>query len=244
VVGPVEGPVVRPGWAGEDGAMRIAVAGAHGQVALLLNRVLADAGHEVVGLVRNPDHLDDVARSGAGGVVCDLETTHTDDVRTVVDGVDAVVFAAGAGPGSGPERKHTVDRGAAVLLAEAARRASVHRYVLLSSMGVESVRGTQPADDEDVFTTYLRAKLAAEDAVRATDLAWTVLRPGSLTDDPGTGLVRLAPQVPPGRVTRADVAAVLAALVTEPRTAGQVLELVQGDQPVDLAVAAHTHGAG
>jgi nucleoside-diphosphate-sugar epimerase len=218
--------------------MRIVVAGAHGQVALLLNRMLADAGHEVVGLVRNPDHLDDVAASGAGGVVCDLETTHTDDVMTVIDGCDAAVFAAGAGPGSGAERKHTVDRGAAVLLAEAARRAHVHRYVLLSSMGVEDVRGTHPEDDEDVFTTYLRAKLAAEDAVRATELDWTVLRPGGLTDEPGTGRVHLAPSVDRGQVPRADVAAVVAALVDEPRSAGLVLELVGGDQPVANAVAA------
>jgi len=222
--------------------MRIVVAGAHGRVALLLNRLLADVGHEVVGLVRNPDHLDDVEHSGAGAVVCDLETTHTDDVVGVIDGTDAVVFAAGAGPGSGVERKHTVDRGAAVLLAEAARRARVHRYLLLSSMGVERVRGSQPAQDEDVFTAYLRAKLAAEDVVRASELAWTVLRPGSLTDEPGTGRVQLAPTVDKGPVTRADVAAVLASLVDEPRTAGLVLELVQGDEPVEAAVAAAARG--
>ena len=224
--------------------MRIAVAGAHGQIALLLNRVLADAGHEVVGLVRNPDHLDDVEASGAGAVVCDLETSHTDDVMAVIDGCDAVVFAAGAGPGSGAARKKTVDHDAAVLLAEAARRAHAHRYVLISSAGVESVRGRADADDEDVFTTYLRAKLAAEDAVRATELEWTVVRPGHLTDDAPTGRVRLEPGAEDGSVPRADVAAVVAALVTEPRTAGQVVGLVSGDVSVQDAVEALTRSSG
>ena len=222
----------------KDRVMRIAVAGAHGQIALLLNRILADAGHEVVGLVRNPDHLADVEASGAGAVVCDLETTHTDDVLAVIDGCDAVVFAAGAGPGSGAERKSTVDHGAAVLLAEAARRAHAHRYVLISSAGVESVRGRAAEHDEEVFTTYLRAKLAAEDAVRATELEWTVLRPGHLTDDPPTGRVRLEPGAEDGSVPRADVAAVVAALLEEPRSAGHVVGLVSGDDPVEAAVSA------
>ena len=197
----------------------------------------------MVGLVRSPDHLADVEASGAGGVVCDLETTHTDDVVAVIDGCDAVVFAAGAGPSSGAERKHTVDHGAAVLLAEAARRAHAHRYVLISSAGVESVRGQAAQDDEEVFTTYLRAKLAAEDAVRATDLEWTVLRPGHLTDDPPTGRVRLEPGAEDGSVPRADVAAVVAALLAEPRTAGKVVGLVSGDDPVGRCVDALTRSS-
>jgi nucleoside-diphosphate-sugar epimerase len=223
--------------------MKIAVAGAHGQIALLLNRLLADAGHEVVGLVRNPDHLEDVARSGAAGAVLDLETAAADEVAAALGGCQAVVFAAGAGPGSGAARKDTVDRGAAVLLADAAQRAGADRYVLISSAGVESVRGTEPSPDEEVFTTYLRAKLGAEDAVRAPDLAWTVLRPGHLTDAPGTGRVRLEPGAEDGSVPRADVAAVVAAVLAEPRSAGQVVGLVSGDTPVAEAVAALTRSA-
>ncbi len=223
-----------------DARMRIAVAGAHGQIALLLSRLLADAGHTVVGLVRNPDHLDDVERSGATGVVCDLEHATTDDVVAAIDGCEAVVFAAGAGPGSDRGRKDTVDRAAAVLLADSAALANARRYVLVSSMGVERVRGSEPASDEDAFTTYLRAKLAAEDAIRSSDLDWTVLRPGHLTDDPGSGAVRLEPTVGNGSVPRADVAAVIGALVVEPRTGGQVLELVSGTETIDAAVAACT----
>jgi uncharacterized protein YbjT (DUF2867 family) len=207
---------------------------------MLLTRRLTDKDHHVVGLVRNPDHLDDVAAAaaGAGAVLCDLETASLDDVAAVVDGCDAVVFAAGAGPGSGIARKDTVDRAAAVLLAQAALRAGAYRYLLLSSMGVDTVRGgAVPEGVDEVFIAYLQAKLAAEDAVRASDLAWTVLRPGRLTDEPGTGRVQLAEHVDPGQVSRDDVAAVLAALLEEPRTAGNVLELIEGHTSVHAAVA-------
>lgn len=146
-------------------------------------------------------------------------------------------FAAGAGPGSGAARKDTVDRAAAALLADAAERAGVGRYLLVSSMGVNSVRdGAAPAGTDDVFLAYLRAKLAAEDDLRGRALDWTVLRPGGLTDDPGTGHVTLAPHVERGKVSREDVAAVLAALLDEPATARAVLELVGGPTPVDEAV--------
>lgn len=217
--------------------MRIAVAGAHGQIARRLTRLLALRGDDVVGLVRNPDHVADVAADGAQPVVLDLESAGVDDVAAAVRGCDAVVFAAGAGPGSGVARKDTVDRAAAVLLVEGARAADVHRYLLVSSMGVESVRdGGQPAGVDEVFLAYLRAKLAAEDAVRASGLDWTVLRPGRLTDDAGTGAVHLAEHVDRGDVTRDDVAAVLVGLLDEPGSAGLVLELTGGRVPVDAAV--------
>lgn len=154
-------------------------------------------------------------------------------------GSDAVVFAAGAGPSSGTARKDTVDRAAAVLLADAAERAGVRRYLLISSMGTESVRaGATPEGVDDVFIAYLRAKLAAEEALPGRDLDWTVLRPGRLTDSEGTGTVRLAGRVERGDVPRDDVAAVLVALLQAPSTTGRVLELVGGDDPVDRAVAA------
>ena len=141
----------------------------------------------------------------------------------VVRGADAVVFAAGAGPGSGAARKDTVDRGAAVLLAEAAGAAGVGRYLLVSSTGVDDP--PRPGTDE-VWAAYLAAKKAAEDAIRASALAWTILRPGALTDEPGTGRVLLAPPpVERAEVTRDDTAAVLVALLDTPATAGQILEL-------------------
>jgi nucleoside-diphosphate-sugar epimerase len=217
--------------------MRVAVAGAHGQVARRLVRLLAARGDDVVGLVRNPDHVQDVTGDGARGVECDLETATVEELSWAVADCDAVVFAAGAGPGSGAERKQTMDRGGAVLLADAAQRAGIRRYLLVSSMGVEDVRdGATPDGVDEVFVAYLRAKLAAEEDLRARDLDWTVLRPGGLTDDPGRGTVRLERHVDRGQVPRDDVAAVVVALLHEPGTAGTVLELVSGDEPVADAV--------
>jgi uncharacterized protein YbjT (DUF2867 family) len=214
--------------------MRIVIAGGHGKIALLLGRVLTGAGHGVVGLVRNPDHTGDVEATGAVAVVADLEQLSAPELAALLAGADAVVFAAGAGAGSGAARKDTVDRGGAVLLADAAELAGVRRYVLVSSMGAGS---EPPAGTDEVFAAYLRAKTAAEDDLRRRDLDWTILRPGGLTDDAGTGRVRLEPHVERGQVPRDDVAAVLAALLAEPAAAGLVLELVSGDVPVGEAVA-------
>jgi uncharacterized protein YbjT (DUF2867 family) len=220
--------------------MRVVIAGGHGQIALLLGQQLAERGDHPVGLIRNPAQAGDLEARGVGPVVLDLERATAPEVAVALDGADAVVFAAGAGPDSGAARKETVDRAAAVLLADAAERAGVPRYLLVSSMGVDLVRdGATPDGVDDVFVAYLRAKLAAEDDLRARDgLQLTVLRPGRLTNDPATGRVRLAPQVDRGDITRADVAGVLAGLLDTPRTTGKVLELVGGDTPVAEAVAA------
>src|SRR3954471_15634524 len=164
--------------------MRIVVAGAHGQIARRLGRLLSARGDTVTGIIRNPAHESDVVGDGVDPVVLDLETAHLDEVCALVAGADAVVFAAGAGPGSGIPRKDTVDRGAAVLLADAAERGAVGRYLLVSSMGVESVAdGATPEGVDEVFVAYLRAKLAAEqDLLARSGLTTTVLRPGALTD--------------------------------------------------------------
>ena len=218
--------------------MRVVIAGAHGKIGLLLGRRLAGRGDEVAGIVRNPDHVADLEAIGVRPAVLDLEAASVDEVAAALDGADAVVFSAGAGPGSGLARKDTVDRAAAVLLADAAERAGVRRYLLVSSVGVEGVRGDTTGPDDEVFHAYLVAKLAAEDDLRARPLDWTILRPGRLTDEPGTGLVRLAPSVPRSAIPRDDVAAVLVALLDRPGTRGRVLEVVGGDTPVEDAAAA------
>lgn len=215
--------------------MRIVIAGGHGKIALRLAALLSARGEEVVGLIRNPEHAGDLRATGATPVVRDLEAATPDEVAADLGGADAVVFAAGAGPGSGAARKDTVDRAAAALVADAAQLAGVRRYLLISSPGVD--RPPPPGTDE-VFAAYLRAKAAAEEDLRARDLEWTVLRPGRLTDEPGTGRVSLAPKVTRGAVSRDDVAAVLVTLLDTPPTAGLTLELVGGDTPVDEAVAA------
>jgi uncharacterized protein YbjT (DUF2867 family) len=214
--------------------MRVVIAGGHGKIALLLERLLAQRGDQAVGLIRNPAHADEVSAAGGVAAVADLEAASVDQVAALLDGADAVVFAAGAGPGSGAARKDTVDRGASVLLADAAGRAGVRRFVQISGMGVD--QPPAPGTDE-VWAAYLLAKAAAEDDLRARDLDWTILRPGGLTDDAGTGQVRLAPPpLPRGQVPRADVAAVILALLDTPATAGQTLDLISGDTPIPAAV--------
>ncbi|QFY08900.1 NAD(P)H-binding protein [Nonomuraea phyllanthi] len=206
--------------------MRIIIAGGHGKIGL---RLAARLKSGAVGIVRNPAHVADVEATGAEAVVCDLERAGADEVTAILQGADAVVFTAGAGPGSGAARKDTVDRAASVLLADAAERAGVRRFIQISSMGA----GKPPAPGRDeVWAAYIRAKTEAEEDLRARDLDWTILRPGRLTDEPGTGLVRLAPEVPPGSVPRDDVAAVVMALLEAPGTARRTLELVSGDTPV------------
>jgi uncharacterized protein YbjT (DUF2867 family) len=170
--------------------------------------------------------------------VLDLESTSVDDLAAVVSGADAVVFAAGAGPGSGAARKHTVDYGAAVLLADAAERAGVRGYLLISSMGVEQARKGTPRGMDPVFAAYLQAKLRAEDEILprpALDVA--IVRPGLLTDDPGTGRVTLGHGIERGEIPREDVAAVLAEILRT-RTFDVVVEVVSGPTPIPEAVAA------
>lgn len=216
--------------------MRVVIAGGHGKIALRLERLLAERGDEPVGLIRNPDHEPDLRAAGAVPLICDLERTGLQEVAVCVEGADAVVFAAGAGPGSGAVRKDTMDRAGAALLAEAAERARVRRYLLVSSMGLDRV--DRPGT-EDVFRAYLRAKAASEADLRGRDLDWTILRPGGLTDAPGTGRVRLGPPpVPRAEVSRQDVAEVLLALLDEPASVELTLELVGGETPIREAVAA------
>ena len=214
--------------------MRVVIAGGHGKIALLLERLLAARGDQAVGLIRNPAQVAEVRKAGAEAVICDLEAASADDVAVLLSGADAVVFAAGAGPGSGVPRKDSVDRAASVLMADAAERAGVRRFVQVSSMGAG--RAPRSGSDE-VWAAYITAKTAAEADLRARDLDWTILRPGGLTNAPATGKIRLAPPpVPRGTVPRADVAAGIAALLDNPGTGNHTLELTSGDSPVVAAV--------
>ncbi|MEU6077839.1 NAD(P)-binding oxidoreductase [Micromonospora sp. NPDC047074] len=219
--------------------MRVVIAGGHGKIAQLTHRELAGRGDTALGLIRNPDHAAALTAAGAHPVVADLEHVGVDELAGHLDDADAVIFAAGAGPGSGAARKDTVDRAAAALLADAAERADVRRYLMISAMGVE---GEPPAGTDEVFTAYLRAKKAAEDDLTGRDLDWTILRPGRLTDDPPTGRITLGRHAPQGAVTRTDVARVLIGLLHEPRTTGLTLELVGGNTTIADAIHAVTPG--
>ncbi|MEU8848965.1 SDR family oxidoreductase [Streptomyces sp. NPDC048564] len=212
--------------------MRIVIAGGHGQIALRLERLLAARRNEVAGIIRKAEQGDDLREAGAEPVVLDLESASVEEVAAQLRGADAAVFAAGAGPGSGTSRKDTVDKGAAILFADAAVQAGVRRFVVVSSMGADPAH-----EGDEIFDVYLRAKGAADEYVRGLDaLDWTILRPGTLTNDAGTGLVRLEAHTGRGRIPRDDVAAVLAELLDTPATAGLTLELISGSAPVPVAV--------
>ncbi|MEU4295026.1 SDR family oxidoreductase [Kribbella sp. NPDC026596] len=214
--------------------MRVVIAGGHGQIAVRLTKLLSGDGHEVVGLVRNPDHEADLAAAGGRAAVLDLEQADVAAVAGVLSGADVAIFAAGAGPGSGKARKDTVDRAAAALFADAAEQAGVRRHLQVGSMGADRA---DSLDDDDIFTVYLKAKWAAEEDLRSRDgLDWTILRPGGLTNDPGTGEVLLADKTGNGRISRDDVALVLAGLCDTPAAIGRTLELVAGDTPVSEAL--------
>lgn len=209
--------------------MHVVIAGGHGKIAMLLHPLLVERGHSVSGLIRNPDQADDLREAGAEPVVCDLEVEE-DPGPFVVD-ADAVVFAAGAGPGSGAERKFTMDRGGAIKLIRAAQQNGIRRYVMISAMNVEEPRGGE------VFRAYLRAKAEADAALRESGLDWTIVRPGRLTDEPGRGRVTIGPDLPRGEVPRADVAAVLAEVLDSGAAVGRQFDLTSGDEPIPAAVA-------
>ena len=209
--------------------MHMVITGGHGKIAMLLHPLLLERGHSVSGLIRNPDQADDLCEAGAEPVVCDLEVEA--DLGPFDVDADAVVFAAGAGPVSGAERKFTMDRDGAIKLILAAQQNGIRRYVMISAMNVEEPRGG------DVFRAYLRAKAEADAALRESGLDWTIVRPGRLTDDPGRGKVRIGPNLPRGEVPRADVAAVLAEVLDSGVAVRWQFDLTSGDEPIPAAVA-------
>jgi uncharacterized protein YbjT (DUF2867 family) len=213
--------------------MIVALAGAHGQIAMSLTGLLTGSGDRVIGLIRNPDHAADLESRGVTPVVCDLEQASVQEIAAAIGGADAAVFAAGAGPGSGAERKLSMDRDGAIKLLEACLEAGIRRLVIVSAVGAEA-----PPDDDDVFSVYLRAKAEADEAVMRSDREWTILRPGRLTDGPGAGRVLVDTEPFRGEISRDDVAAVLARLVADSRLSRRVLYVNRGPQPLDEALEA------
>jgi uncharacterized protein YbjT (DUF2867 family) len=211
--------------------MDVVVAGGHGKIGLRLLRLLAERSHRARGLIRNPDHARDLEEVGAEAVVCDIEALG--DISECCEGADAVVFAAGAGPGSGPERKRTVDYAGAVKLIEAAKKNGIDRYVIVSAISVD-----RPDEWSDQMRPYYEAKRDADQAVLDSGLIYTIVRPGGLTDDPGTGLVKAGTNLGRGEIPREDVAAVLLAVLEAPSGVGKTFELVSGDTPIEEAIHA------
>ena len=213
--------------------MKVAIAGGHGQIGQRLIRLLAARGDQAVSLDRNPDHGPDIREAGGEPVVCDLETAAPDEVADALGDADAGVFAAGAGPGSGPERKWTMDHGGAVKLAEAAGSRGISRYVMVSAISADP-----DASGDDTFAIYLRAKGKADADLAASGLDHTIVRPGRLTDEPGIGRVASGDDDPNPEISRDDVAATLAAVLVADNTIGKTFDLLGGETPIEEAVAA------
>lgn len=211
--------------------MDVVIAGGHGKIGLQLGKLLAERGDRVRGLIRKPEQADDLVEGGIEPVLCDLEGDS--DVAMAIRGADAVVFAAGAGPGSGAERKRTMDYGGAAKLIDAAGAERIRRYLIVSAMGAAD----PPAAGGGDFGEYLRAKADADRALEASGLDHTIVRPGGLTDDPPTGAVTIGTGLDSGQIPRADVVAVLAAALPAHNTIGKAFEVVSGGTPVEEAVA-------
>jgi uncharacterized protein YbjT (DUF2867 family) len=209
--------------------MNVLVAGGHGKIAMRLLRLLAERGDKARGMIRKPEQAADLERIGAEPVICDIEAV--DDISEHVAGSDAVLFAAGAGPGSGPERKRTVDLGGALKLIAACEATGVARYLMISAMGVD-----RPGLYGPEMKPYADAKREADDALRDSGLEYTIVRPGMLSDDPGTGRITVGTGLERGQVTRDDVAATLVAVLDEPRTSGLTFELLNGETEIPEAI--------
>ena len=214
---------------------RIAIVGGHGQVARHLIHDLRRSDHDVRALVRREAYRAGLEERGAEVRLLDIEHQGTAEFAAAFDGCEAVVFAAGGGPDGNAERKRTVDLEGSLKSVDGARRAGIRRFVQVSSIGVDD---PLPDGTAEVWRAYVEAKRDADAALRASDLDWTIIRPGRLTDDPATDRVALGTTLPRGEVTRADVAAVLAAVLDAPRSVGKQWDLVAGDLSVAEAVAA------
>ena len=213
--------------------MIVTIIGAHGQIARRLTSLLVTRGHTVRGVVRDETQFSDIAADGGEPILCDLESAESGDIDEAIRGSDTVVFAAGAGPNSGPERKKTLDRDGAIDAVESAVRVGADHFVIISSMGADSA-----PDDDETFSIYLRAKADADAAVRAADVTHTIVRPGALTNDDPTGRVKIGESVGRGSIPRDDVAAVLAEFVDRRPAVSVTVELISGDVPLAGAVAA------
>jgi uncharacterized protein YbjT (DUF2867 family) len=209
--------------------MKITIVGAHGSIAMLLHPMLIEAGHTVRGIIRKEEQVEELRELGVEPVVADIEKQ--DDISDAVGNVDAVLFAAGAGPGSGAARKWTVDRDGAIKLMKACHKNGIDRYVMISAMGLDTPRGSE------VFQVYQKAKAEADEALRHSGLNYTIVKPGRLTDEPGTGEISIGKNLERGEIPREDVASVLASIFGMPETIGKEFDLLSGDQTITVALS-------
>jgi uncharacterized protein YbjT (DUF2867 family) len=214
--------------------MDIVIAGGHGKIAMLLHPLLNKRGHRIKGLIRKPEQSEDLKNAGAIPVIADIEKQ--DDISEAVGKADAVVFAAGAGPGSGKDRKWSVDRDGAIKLIHAAKKNKIRRYVMVSAMGLDTPRG------DEVFQIYQKAKAEADEALRQSGLDYTIIKPGRLTNEPGTGNVKIARNLDRGEIPREDVARVIRAVLEDHRTIGKEFDLLSGENSIESELLRFVEG--
>ena len=210
------------------------IIGGHGKVALRTARILSGAGVDVRSLIRNPDHADDVRAAGATPVVADVEGVDDDGLREVLRGSGSVVWSAGAGGGD-PARTYAVDRDAAIRSMDACVAEGIDRYVMVSYDGAGPDHGV-PEDNS--FFPYAEAKAAADTHLRGTDLQWTILGPGVLTDETGGTSIGVGADKREDRRTSRDVVAeVVAVVLSRPDTIGRTIDFSDGDTPIGDALS-------
>ncbi len=208
--------------------MKVVIVGGHGKIAMHLHPILKENGHEVKGIIRKEEQAGELEVVGAEPVIADIE--REEDISKYVGEADAVVFAAGAGPGSGKERKWSVDRDGAIKLIEAAKKNGIDRYVMISAMGLETPRG------DDVFQVYQKAKAQADEALRNSGLNYVIVKPGRLTNDAGTGKVKIAEKLDRGEIPREDVAQVIAAVLEDDSIENVEFDLLSGENDIEKAL--------
>jgi uncharacterized protein YbjT (DUF2867 family) len=196
--------------------------------------MLVEDGHEVRGLVRKEEQTGDIETDGAEPVLVDLEAEEVEGgIGEAVEGCDAIIFAAGAGPGSGDARKETMDYGGAAKLVEAAEGRGVRRYLLLSAMGA-----SDPEGGSEAMRPYLRAKARADERLAQSGLDYTIIRPGSLTEDEGTGSIEASEKLGRrGEIPREDVARTFADALEDENTYHKTIEILSGETPIQEALA-------
>lgn len=210
--------------------MHVFIAGANGQIGQHLLRELAESDHEARALVRHPDQGPELQKLGATETVLgDLEQDCSEAMR----GCDAVIFTAGSGPHTGPDKTIDVDQDGAIRLVDTARTMGIKRFIMVSSMGAGA-----PEKGPEKLRHYLQAKHNADEHLKSSGLNFTIVRPGRLTDDEGTGKVAVSAGLENfGQIPRQDVARVLLAVLDSDNTENRVFDVVSGDTPVPEALA-------
>jgi uncharacterized protein YbjT (DUF2867 family) len=213
------------------GVMNVLVVGATGKTGKLVVELLLEEDHYVAAMVRDKGKLTEMEKMGAKPVLTDLEF----DVGFAVEGMDAVIFAAGSGPGTSPDKTKAVDQEGAIKLIEACEKNAVERFIMLSAKGVD-----KPEEGPDKLKTYLHAKKNADDRLIKSNINYTIIRASLLNDQEEKGTVTAGKNLGNslGEISRIDIARIIVNALENPNTYRKVIEVTGGLQPIDEALKA------